>query len=156
MSNLQDQTFVDALASSKARVCQLEREAIEHKADADEGLVAHLARYRALVLAIGQVIWTQDSNGAMVGEQLSWATYTGQTFAQYQGRGWLDAVHPADRASTVETWTRAIAELKPYEIEHRLRHRDGEYRYFSVRAVPVLADDGSLREWAGIHTDITE
>jgi len=156
MSNLQDRTFSDALASSRARIRQLEREAIEHKEDADEGLVAHLDRYRSLVLAIGQVIWTQDSKGEMVGEQLSWAIYTGQTFAEYQNKGWLDAIHPADRASTVEAWTRAIADLKPYEIEHRLRHHDGEYRYFSVRAVPVLADDGSLREWAGIHTDITE
>jgi PAS domain S-box-containing protein len=41
-------------------------------------------------------------------------------------------------------------------MEHRLRRHDGQYRDFSVRAVPVLADDGSTREWAGIHTDITD
>jgi PAS domain S-box-containing protein len=156
MTILQDQTFNDALASSQARVGQLEREAIEHKEDADEGLGVHLARYRSLVLAIAQVIWTHDSMGEMVGEQLSWSTYTGQSFAQYQQKGWLAAVHPDDRGATVEALTRALSTLEPYEIEHRLRRKDADYRYFSVRAVPVLAEDGTLREWAGIHTDITE
>jgi PAS domain S-box-containing protein len=156
MTALQNQPFTDALAASQARVRQLEREAIEHKEHADEGVGIHLDRYRSLVLAIAQVIWTHDSRGEMVGEQLSWATYTGQAFAQYQHKGWLDAVHPDDRGATVEAWTRARSALEPYEIEHRLRGKDGEYRYFSVRAVPVLAEDGTLREWAGIHTDITE
>jgi PAS domain S-box-containing protein len=65
-------------------------------------------------------------------------------------------VHPDDRVSSVEVWARAVLEGSPYELEHRLRRHDGMYRHFSVRAVPVLADDGTIREWAGIHTDITE
>src|SRR5580704_8385420 len=89
--------YLDALTMSRARVVALEREALERSDDAEEGLRAHLDRYRSLVLAIAQVIWTRDSRGEMVDEQLSWSTYTGQTFAQYQGRGWLDAVHPDDR-----------------------------------------------------------
>jgi PAS domain S-box-containing protein len=156
MDALQGQSFIDALASSKARVIQLEREAIDHKGDAEAELRIHLDRYRSLVLAIAQVIWTQDPDGKMEGEQPSWAAYTGQTFGQYQGRGWLDAVHPDDRAANVEALARAASEGAPYELEHRLRRHDGEYRSFSVRAVPVHTVDGSIREWAGIHTDITE
>ena len=133
MSSSQEQSFVEALASSRARVGQLEREAIQRKGDAEEGLRAHLDRYRSLVLAIAQVIWTHDSKGEMLDEQLSWATYTGQTFGQYQHRGWLDAVHPDDRASTVEGLERAVSDRAPYELEHRLRRHDGEYRHFSVR-----------------------
>ena len=156
MSSSQEQSFVEALASSRARVGQLEREAIQRKGDAEEGLRAHLDRYRSLVLAIAQVIWTHDSKGEMLDEQLSWATYTGQTFGQYQHRGWLDAVHPDDRASTVEGLERAVSDRAPYELEHRLRRHDGEYRHFSVRSVPVLAANGTIREWACIHTDITD
>ena len=92
----------------------------------------------------------------MVGEQPSWAAYTGQTFDQYQGRGWLDAVHPDDRAPNVEVWAHAVSTGTPCELEHRLRRYDGSYRYFSVRAVPVFTAEGTIREWAGIHTDITE
>jgi PAS domain S-box-containing protein len=156
MSGLQRESCVEALAISRARIGELERDAIERKVDADEGLRVHLARYKSLVLAIAQVIWTADSAGDMAVEQPSWAAYTGQTFARYHRRGWLDAVHPDDRASYLAAWERAVTATSPFELEHRLRRHDGEYRYFSARAVPVLADDGAIREWAGIHTDITE
>lgn len=144
------------LAVGKLRIAQLEREAIERSGDAAEVLRAQLDRYQSLVLAIAQVIWTNDPSGEMVSEQPSWAAYTGQERAQYRGRGWLDAVHPDDRAPNLALWERAVAARGPCEYEHRLRRRDGEYRHFSVRAVPVFNDDGQVREWAGIHTDITQ
>jgi PAS domain S-box-containing protein len=144
------------LARSKLRIAQLEREAIERSGDAAKGLRAQLDRYQSLVLAIAQVIWTNDARGEMVGEQPSWAAYTGQTPQEYAQRGWLNAVHPDDRAQNMALWERAVAERGPCEYEHRLRRHDGEYLYFSVRAVPVFADDGAIREWAGIHTDITQ
>src|SRR5882724_5223346 len=144
------------LAIGKLRIAQLEREAIERSGDAAKVLRAHLDRYQSLVLAIAQVIWTNDPKGEMVGEQPSWAAYTGQAREQYEQRGWLDAVHPEDRAPNLALWERAVAARGPCEYEHRLRRHDGEYRYFSVRAVPVFTDDGAVREWAGIHTDITQ
>jgi len=156
MDSIAAQNVVEALATSRARIVQLEQEAIEREGDAEEGLRTQLERYRSLLLAIAQVIWTRDSRGEMAGEELSWATYTGQTFAQYQGGGWLDAVHPDDRAYTAEAWANAVSAGRPCDLEHRLRRHDGEYRYFSLRAVPVFSDDGPVREWAGIHTDITE
>jgi PAS domain S-box-containing protein len=60
-----------------------------------------------------------------------------------------------DRAETLDRWQTALRERGPFQIEHRLRGRDGTYRHFLARAVPVLSDDGTVREWAGIHTDIT-
>jgi PAS domain S-box-containing protein len=156
MNSIAGQDVVEALATSRARVVQLEQEAIEREGDAEEGLRSQLERYRSLLLAIAQVIWTRDSRGEMAGEQLSWATYTGQTLAEYQGVGWLDAVHPDDLAYTAEAWARAVSAGRPCDLEHRLRRHDGDYRYFSLRAVPVFSDDGPVREWSGIHTDITE
>lgn len=144
------------LARGRLRITQLEREAIEKSSDAAKGLRRQLDRYQSLVLALAQVIWTRDSEGDMTGEQPSWAAFTGQTPRQYEGSGWLDAVHPEDRARDLELWRRAVANRVPCEYEHRLRRHDGQYRDFSVRAVPVFADDGSIREWAGIHSDITQ
>jgi PAS domain S-box-containing protein len=144
------------LERGKLRIAQLEREAIERSGYAAHVLHVHLDRYKSLVLAIAQVIWTSDPDGEMVGEQPSWAAYTGQALEQYQRRGWLDAVHPDDRAHTLDMTRRAIASRSPCEYEHRLRRRDGKHRFFAVRSVPVFADDGTLREWAGIHTDITQ
>jgi PAS domain S-box-containing protein len=142
--------------SDRIRIAQLEREAVEQSRDTELGLRAHLERYESLVLAIAQVIWTHNREGDMLGEQPSWAAYTGQTRAQYEGRGWLDAVHPDDQATNIALFQHAVATQTPCVLEHRLRRHDGNYRYFSVRAVPVISLDGTVREWAGIHTDITE
>jgi PAS domain S-box-containing protein len=151
-----DSSFSDALATSRARVLALERQVVEQRGDAEAGLRAHLERYRSLILAIAQVIWTRDPRGEMVGEQPSWGAYTGQRIFEYQGQGWLDAVHPDDRAASVEAWAHALLANIPCELEHRLRRHDGEYRYFSMHAVAVRSDDRAIREWAGVHTDITE
>ena len=156
MSASSAQHLVEDLARSTARILQLEQEAIEREGGAEESLRVHLERYRSLVLAIAQVIWTHDPAGEMIAEQPSWAAYTGQSFEAYRHRGWLDAVHPEDRAANVAACAQGIATRAPYELEHRLRRHGGDYRYFSVRAAPVLASDGTVREWSGIHTDITE
>ena len=156
MNTLEGNSVVDALEKSRVLIGELERQAIRRELDARADVRLHLERYRSLVAAIAQVIWTCDAEGEMAGEQPSWAAFTGQTLAQYRGRGWLDALHPDDRAPNAEAWARAVSDGTPYALEHRLRRHDGQYRYFSVRAVPVFASDGSTREWVGIHTDITE
>ncbi len=112
--------------------------------------------YRSLVEAIAQIIWNTKAEGEFVSEQPSWSKFTGQTYQEYKGWGWLKAIHPDDQPHTVQAWKDALANRSFYEIEHRLRRYDGEYRYMSVRTVPVLESDGSLREWVGVHIDITE
>lgn len=113
-------------------------------------------RYRSLVEATAQIIWNTRFDGEVVSEQPGWSAFTGQTFAELQGWGWLNAVHPEDRELTAQVWSKAISDRSLYQIEHRLRRYDGEYRYMSVRGVPVLEANGSIREWVGVHTDVTE
>lgn len=113
-------------------------------------------RFSAAVDAIHSVLWTNSADGRMLGEQRGWAALTGQGFDDYQDYGWADAVHPDDRAGTVQAWRRALAAQSTLEWEHRLRCADGEYRIFAVRAVPTLDDQGRIIEWVGVHADITE
>jgi len=63
-------------------------------------------------------------------------------------------VHPEDRDATLNAWREAVAGPAVYSVEHRLRRADGDWRIMSVRGVPIL-DDGAVREWVGIHVDIT-
>ncbi|AFZ18708.1 PAS domain-containing sensor histidine kinase [Allocoleopsis franciscana] len=113
-------------------------------------------RYRSLVEATSPIIWDTNAEGELVTEQARWSAFTGQTYAEYQGWGWLNAIHPADRTHTAQAWREALANRTLYQVEHRVRRNDGEYRYMSARAVPVLEPDGSIREWVGVHTDITQ
>ena len=119
-------------------------------------LAASEARFRAAIGAVDAILWTNDSSGRMVGDQPGWAQLTGQAPEDYQGFGWADAVHPDDAEPTVQAWNAAVAKGGPFTFEHRVRRRDGVWRDFSVRAVAALEPDGSVREWVGVHTDITE
>ncbi len=112
-------------------------------------------RFRALIDASASVIWNTTAEGEMQPPQPRWGAYTGQTEEGYLGWGWIDAVHPDDRAMTAEAWARSVEERVPYSITHRLLRHDGAWRDMEARGVPVFAADGSLREWVGTHTDIT-
>ncbi len=114
------------------------------------------ARFRAAAGAVSNMIWTNDAAGTMVGEQPGWAAFTGQTLDEYQGYGWAQAVHPEDAQPTIEAWEQAVVGKRAFEFEHRLRRRDGEWRACAIRAVPVFGADGAIREWVGVHTDVTE
>lgn len=113
-------------------------------------------RYRSLVDATRQVVWTTSPDGQLLGEQPGWSRLTGQTREAYQGYGWSDAIHQEDRGFTVDAWQRAVAERSTYEVEHRVKVSEGQYRHFHARAVPVRNEEGEVREWVGVHSDITE
>ncbi len=112
-------------------------------------------RFRAAVDAVQGVLWTTTAAGEMRAEQPAWAALTGQPFDEYQGLGWTNAVHPEDRQPTVDAWLASVSAQHLFLFEHRLRRHDGEWRRFSIRAIPLFRD-GVLREWVGVHTDITE
>ena len=112
-------------------------------------------RFKAAVAATG-VMWTNDAAGRMTGPQPGWSALTGQTQAEYEGYGWADAVHPDDAQATVDAWNKTVANGAIFDFEHRIRRADGQWRTFAIRAVPVKAADGQVREWVGVHTDITQ
>ncbi|WP_051971614.1 PAS domain S-box protein [Massilia sp. 9096] len=114
------------------------------------------ARFRSLVTAASAMVWHCSAAGEFETEQPGWEAFTGQRFEAYRGFGWLDAVHPDDRAATVTGWRQVLASCQTVQHEHRLRRADGRYRHMCVRAVPIFEDDGSVAEWVGVHIDITE
>ena len=114
------------------------------------------ARFRTALQTISDLVWTNNSNGQMSGEQPGWAGFTGQSFEQYQGYGWTKAVHPDDAQPTIDEWNRSVAAEHQFVFEHRVKRFDGVYRVFSIRAVPVRNEDGTIREWVGVHTDVTD
>lgn len=114
-------------------------------------------RFRALIDATAEMVWTTDPKGEVIEDSPSWRAFTGQPLEQWLGRGWLDAVHPEDRPRAEAAWSAAIDSCAPFESEFRLWHdASADWRVVSVRAVPVLSADGSIREWVGMSSDITE
>ena len=113
-------------------------------------------RFRALIDASAQIVWTMDSHGRVVEDSLSWREFTGQSFEQGRGWGWMDAVHPNDRERTFQTWRRSVTDSVPMDTEFRVRHRNGEWYWMQVRAVPLFDEAGGVRGWVGMNIDIHE
>ena len=125
------------------------RVALEHS------LAASNFRFRTAMEAVHGVLWTNSADGRMLGEQSSWAALTGQSFEAYQEFGWASAVHEDDRQASIDSWNAAVASKSMYVHEHRVRRHCGTWRNFAIRALPIIGDDGEIREWVGVHTDIT-
>ncbi|WP_296620001.1 PAS domain-containing sensor histidine kinase [Marivirga sp.] len=113
-------------------------------------------RFQAAVKAVQGILWTNNAKGEMEGEQPGWAALTGQTYKEYQGYGWAQVVHPDDAKPTLDAWNDASQERKTFIFEHRLKTKNGEWRDFSIRAIPLLNAEGIVLQWVGVHTDITE
>ncbi|GAA4011830.1 hypothetical protein GCM10022212_01460 [Actimicrobium antarcticum] len=113
-------------------------------------------RLRAATAAVSELIWTNSSDGLMNADQPGWSEFTGQSPQEYRGYGWSNAVHPDDAPQTIVAWNLAVAEKRPFVFEHRVRRRDGAWRLCSVRALPIFNPDGGIREWVGVHADITD
>lgn len=112
-------------------------------------------RFRSLVTATSQVVWVTDPKGNMT-DWSSWVAFTGQTTYECRDDGWLNVVHPDDREPILSAWKAALASAGIYETQCRIRRVDGEWRWVATRGVPVVGADGSVREWVGTTTDITE
>jgi PAS domain S-box-containing protein len=128
---------------------------LRHVQHTEAALHTSAAQFRALVEVSAQIVWSTDVDGAVVDDSPSWRAFTGQTYEEWQGWGWLDALHPEDRARTAALWRQAVADQTPVSTEYRLRHVSGAWHWTAVRAVPLLTPDGAVHGWVGMNTDIT-
>ncbi|MFF9485273.1 SpoIIE family protein phosphatase [Streptomyces sp. NPDC014676] len=115
-----------------------------------------LQRYRSLVNAGSQMVWVTGPKGGVTEPSPGWQRVTGQSWEEFRGDGWIDAVHPDDRAAAVESWQRALEEQTPrWTHTYRLRLATGGYRHFAVDAAPVR-DGDTVIEWTGTCTDVEQ
>lgn len=123
---------------------------------AEEELLKNEGRYRSLVTATAHIVWTTNAQGELIGDNPDLRKYTGQSFEQIKGWGWLSTIHSDDQKKTAEAWSKAVETRSIYEIEYRMRRNDGEYRVLHARGVPVIEKNGIIVEWVGTLVDITE
>ncbi|WP_309569809.1 PAS domain S-box protein, partial [Deinococcus sp.] len=111
-------------------------------------------RFRSLVEATAQIVWTANADGYFPSPQPDWEAFTGQTPVEYEGRGWLSAVHPDDRAHSLEAWKTAVDSQGVYATTYRVRRADGEFVPMRVRGALVHDDTGQVEEWIGTNSEV--
>ena len=129
---------------------------ITERKQADEALRESESRFRQLSESLPQLVWTCQPDGPCDYLNRQWIEFTGVPEAQQIGFGWLEQLHPDDRAPTVASWEAAVASGANFRVEFRIRRHDGEYRWFYTRAVRLRDAEGHTVKWFGSNTDITE
>lgn len=113
-------------------------------------------KFRLLADSMPQQIWTADPEGNLNYFNQTVLDYSGFSLNQLTKNGWIEMVHPEDRAENIEEWTKAIRSGNDFLLEHRFRKRNGEYRWQLSRAIPQKDKDGVIKMWVGSSTDIQE
>ncbi|MBA3881745.1 MAG: PAS domain S-box protein [Chthoniobacterales bacterium] len=129
--------------------------AIGDRKQIQEDLRQSEQRFRNVADNIPQVIWTNDATGEANYFNRRWYEYSGLSYEQSAGPGWQAIVHPDDEAESKQQWHDALNKGEVFDAEYRLRAKDGEYRWFIGRNVP-LRDNGKVISWFGTATDIDE
>src|SRR5215469_10045930 len=114
------------------------------------------ARFRELADSISQFAWTADNSGQRYWFNKRWLDYTGTTLEEVQGWGWQKFHHPHHVDRVIEGVQRCFKNGMPWEDTFPLRGRDGNYRWFLSRALPIRNEIGEVVRWFGTNTDITE
>lgn len=113
-------------------------------------------RFRRLAQAVPQVVFAADAQGLVQFVSQRWEEVTGRPPSDALAKGWAQHVHPDDRPEMLDKLGRVRAGGETMEVEHRLRYRDGSYRWQLLRAVPVREDGAQAISWFGTATDIHE
>ena len=121
---------------------QLSNESVDH-------------RFQLMANYTPVLIWMSDKNLSCTFVNKSWVNFTGRSLAEELGDGWVESIHPDDLLRVNDFVSRAFKERKPCEIEYRLRHADGAYRWILDKAVPYYDKNNHYQGFIGSCIDIT-
>jgi PAS domain S-box-containing protein len=123
---------------------------------AEEALRQSELKFRQFAEQSPAMIWSCDARGRLTYLSNRWYEYTGQNPETPLTRSWDAVAHPDDHAKLHGRWAEALAARDTYDIEIRLLRYDGVYRWHSVRAEPLLNNDGAIAGWLGTNSDIDD
>ena len=129
------------------------REDLEKALNETKKSEAHL---RQIIDMVPSFLWTSLPDGSEEYLNKRWYDYTGLSLEEGQGWGWKVVVHPEDLDRLVREWLALMDSRKPGELETRIRRYDGVYRWFLIRVVPLLDEQGNVVKWFGSNTDIED
>lgn len=114
------------------------------------------SRFRTLADNIAAFAWMADAAGNIFWYNKRWFDYTGLPFEEARQWGWPLRQHPDHVDRTMEKISRCLTTGEVWEDTFPLKGRDGVYRWFLSRAMPIRDDAGKVIRWFGTNTDITE
>ena len=125
-------------------------------ARAEEALRQSEERFHTLADNIPQLAWMAEPSGWIFWYNRRWFEYTGTCLEEMEGWGWQKVHHPDHLPRVLEKFRRSIEAEEVWEDTFPLRSREGSYRWFLSRAIPIHDERGKILRWLGTNTDVTE
>jgi len=121
----------------------------------EQSLTQREEEFRSLADAMPQLVWMADPTGYVQWFNQRWYDYTGTTPDQNCGWGWQAIHDPTFLPEVVARWKASLNSGNPFEMVFPLRGKEGKYKPFLTRAVPVRDAHGTITRWFGTNTDIS-
>lgn len=129
---------------------------ISEQVKAEKALVKSQASFDVLADTMPQMVWSTLPDGSHDYYNARWYEFTGVPEGSTDGEAWNGVFHPDDQDRAWSRWRHSLETGEPYEIEYRLRHRSGAYRWTLGRALPLRSANGEIVRWFGTCTDIDD
>lgn len=129
---------------------------ITSRRQAEQALKESEAKFRTITDAMPQMVWSTQPNGDHDYFNEQWYRFTGVQQGATDGALWNTVLHPEDQERARRVWQESLETGETYEIQYRLRHYSGNYRWTLGRALPVRNEAGNIVRWMGTLTDIHE
>ncbi len=158
LTSLQQQGLVVLAANVMARLRDSRDGAAWRDAanDSRRAISDSEGRFRALADTMPQMVWSTLPDGYHDYYNARWYEFTGVPAGTTDGEAWNGMFHPEDQPRAWGIWRQSLTTGAPYQIEYRLRHHDGTYRWVLGRALPIRDEHGAITRWFGTCTDIHE
>lgn len=127
---------------------------ISHQLRAEEALRESEAKFKTIANAMPQMVWSARPDGYHDYYNQQWYDFTGMPEGATDGKRWNGMFHPEDHDRAWALWHHCLVTGETYEIQYRLRHHSGEFRWTLGRALPVRDASGRITRWMGTCTDI--
>jgi PAS domain S-box-containing protein len=113
-------------------------------------------RFRLITNTAPVMIWMTGADGQCTYVNQRWLDFTGRPLDSELGRGWAEGIQPEDRKRVAEITAEAFYRREAFEVEYRMRAREGNYRWIFVQGVPRFDANRSLAGYIGSAVDMTE
>jgi PAS domain S-box-containing protein len=121
---------------------------------AERALQESEQRFRVITDASPIMVWLAGTDKLCYYFNKGWLDFVGRTLDQESGNGWAENVHPEDFDRCLQIYVSNFDARRPFEMEYRMRHHTGQYRWILDRGVPRYAPDGTFEGYVGGCLDI--
>ncbi|MEP6684099.1 MAG: PAS domain S-box protein, partial [Parafilimonas sp.] len=147
VSNMLEVPYVNAFVSNMHDVTE--------QKNIQDDLKQSEENFRQLADLIPQIVWTAKTDGYIDYYNKRWYEYTGFS-GDVEKQSWMPILHPDDIQACIGTWYNSIKTGEPYQVQYRLKDKDGGYKWFLGKALPIKDDEGVIIKWFGTCTDIQD